>query len=38
MAALDTTVLVRFLVEDDAAQLAAARKLIRKCVRAGETL
>ncbi|HEY8707747.1 MAG TPA: type II toxin-antitoxin system VapC family toxin [Burkholderiaceae bacterium] len=38
MAALDTNVLVRFLVEDDAAQLAAARKLIRKCVRAGETL
>lgn len=38
MAALDTTVLIRFLVEDDAAQLAAARKLVRKCVNAGETL
>jgi len=38
MAALDTNVLIRFLVEDDAAQLAAARKLIRKCVNAGETL
>lgn len=38
MAALDTNILVRFLVEDDAAQLAAARKLIRKCVRDGETL
>jgi predicted nucleic-acid-binding protein len=38
MAALDTNVLVRFLVEDDAAQLAAARKLIRQCVNAGETL
>ena len=38
MAALDTNILVRFLVEDDAAQLAAARRLIRKCVNAGETL
>ena len=38
MAALDTNVLVRFLVEDDAAQLAVAKKLIRRCVAAGETL
>ena len=38
MAALDTNLLIRFLVEDDAAQLAAARRLIRKCVNAGETL
>ena len=38
MAALDTNVLVRFLVQDDAAQLAAARRLIRKCVNAGEAL
>ncbi len=38
MAALDTNVLVRFLVEDDAAQLAAARALIRRCIAAGETL
>ncbi len=38
MSALDTNILVRFLVEDDAAQLAAARRLIRKCVSAGEAL
>jgi predicted nucleic-acid-binding protein len=38
MAALDTNVLVRFLVEDDAAQLAAVRRLIRRCVNAGEAL
>ena len=38
MAALDTTILVRFLVEDDAAQLAAARRLIRRCVLASEAL
>lgn len=38
MAALDTNVLVRYLVRDDAAQLAAATKLIRKCVNAGQTL
>jgi predicted nucleic-acid-binding protein len=38
MAALDTNVLVRFLVEDDRVQLSAARKLIRKCVRGGEML
>jgi predicted nucleic-acid-binding protein len=38
MAALDTNILIRFLVEDDAAQCAAAKKLIRKCVREGETL
>ena len=38
MAALDTNVLVRLLVEDDAAQLAAARKLIRRCLNAGEAL
>ena len=38
MAALDTNVLIRFLVQDDAAQLATARRLIRKCVNAGETL
>jgi predicted nucleic-acid-binding protein len=38
MAALDTNILVRFLVEDDTAQLAAAKKLIAKCLRAGETL
>ena len=38
MAALDTNILVCFLVEDDATQLAAARKLIIGCVNAGETL
>lgn len=38
MAALDTNILVRYLVEDDEAQLAAAKKLIRAAVRAGDTL
>lgn len=38
MAALDTSVLVRFLVRDDAAQRAAARDLLRRCLDAGETL
>jgi len=38
MAALDTNILVRFLVRDEAAQLAAARKLIRRCMSQGQTL
>jgi predicted nucleic-acid-binding protein len=38
MAALDTNVLVRYLVADDARQFAAARRLIRRAVDAGETL
>jgi predicted nucleic-acid-binding protein len=38
MAALDTNVLVRYLVQDDTAQLAAAKRLIRKCVSEGQTL
>jgi predicted nucleic-acid-binding protein len=38
MAALDTNVLVRYLVQDDPAQLATARRLIRKCVSEGRTL
>lgn len=38
MAALDTNVLVRLLVEDDAAQLAAARTLLRRCIAAQEVL
>jgi len=38
MPALDTNVLVRYVVEDDAAQLAAARRLIGRCVREGLTL
>ncbi|MFY9511925.1 MAG: type II toxin-antitoxin system VapC family toxin [Rubrivivax sp.] len=38
MPALDTNALVRYIVEDDAAQLAAARRLIRKCVSEGQAL
>jgi len=38
MPALDTNVLVRYLVEDDPAQLAAARRLIGRCVSEGLTL
>ena len=38
MPALDTNALVRYVVLDDAAQLAAARKLIRKCVNEKQTL
>lgn len=38
MAALDTNVLVRYLVRDDASQLASARRLIRACVEEGRTL
>lgn len=38
MVALDTNVLIRFLVQDHAAQSTAARKLIRKCVNEGQTL
>ena len=38
MPAFDTNVLVRYVVQDDEAQLAAARKLIRKCVADGQTL
>ena len=38
MAALDTNVLVRYLVQEDVAQLATARRLIRRCVDRGETL
>jgi len=38
MAALDTNVLVRYLVQDDSAQLAAAQRLIRKCVSEQQTL
>jgi len=33
MPALDTNVLVRYIVQDDSAQLTAARRAIRKCVR-----
>jgi predicted nucleic-acid-binding protein len=38
MAALDTNILIRYLVKDDDAQLAAAKKLIRTALAAGETL
>ncbi|HLO94173.1 MAG TPA: type II toxin-antitoxin system VapC family toxin, partial [Burkholderiaceae bacterium] len=38
MAALDTNVLVRFLVEDDRAQLAAARRLFEDCAARNEPL
>ena len=38
MPALDTNVLVRYVVQDDDTQLASARRLIRKCVSEGHTL
>jgi predicted nucleic-acid-binding protein len=38
MPALDTNALVRYVVQDDAAQLAAAKRLIGKCVSEGQTL
>ena len=38
MPALDTNVLVRYVVRDDEAQLSAARRLIRKCVDEGLAL
>jgi predicted nucleic-acid-binding protein len=38
MPALDTNVLVRYIVQDDAAQLAAAKRLIGRCVAEGSTL
>ena len=38
MPALDTNVLVRYVVRDDTAQLAAAKRLIEGCVSAGQTL
>lgn len=38
MAALDTNVLVRYLVQDDNKQLASAKKLIAAALREGEGL
>lgn len=38
MPALDTNVLVRYIVQDNAAQLAAAKRLINRCVAEGATL
>jgi predicted nucleic-acid-binding protein len=38
MPALDSSVLVRYIVQDDAGQLAAARRLISRCVAEGAML
>jgi predicted nucleic-acid-binding protein len=38
MPALDTNILVRYLVRDDAAQLAAVQRLVDECLAAGRTL
>jgi predicted nucleic-acid-binding protein len=38
MPALDTNVLVRYVVQDDSAQLAAAKRLIGRCVAEGQSL
>jgi predicted nucleic-acid-binding protein len=38
MAALDTNILVRFLVRDDETQIASVQKRIRSALSAGETL
>ena len=38
MAALDTNVLVRYVVQDDIGQLAAAKRLIDRCVAEGRSL
>jgi predicted nucleic-acid-binding protein len=38
MAALDTNVLVRYIVSDDPKQLLAARRLLQKCIDEGQTL
>lgn len=38
MPALDTNVLVRYVVRDDSGQLAAAKRLIGRCVAAGQSL
>ncbi len=38
MPALDTNVLVRYFIQDDRAQLEAARALITRCVEDGQTL
>ena len=38
MASLDTNVLVRYVVQDDAAQFAAAKRLIGRCVAEGQAL
>lgn len=38
MPALDTNVLVRYVVQDDSGQLAAAKRLIDRCVGDGQSL
>lgn len=38
MAALDTNVLVRYVIQDDSGQLAAAKRLIDRCVGEGRSL
>ena len=38
MPALDTNVLVRYVVQDDSGQLAAAKRLISRCVAEGQSL
>jgi predicted nucleic-acid-binding protein len=38
MPALDTNVLVRYVVHDDSGQLAAAKRLIGRCVAEGQSL
>jgi len=38
MPSLDTNVLVRYLVQDDSGQLAAAKRLISRCVTDGQLL
>jgi predicted nucleic-acid-binding protein len=38
MPALDTNVLVRYVVQDDSGQLAAAKRLIDRCVHEGRSL
>jgi len=38
MPALDTNVLVRYIVQDDATQFAAAKRLVARCVSEGATL
>ena len=38
MPALDANLLVRYVVQDDSAQLAAAKRLITRCVEEGQSL
>jgi predicted nucleic-acid-binding protein len=38
MPALDTNVLIRYVVQDDSGQLAAAKRLIGRCIAEGQSL